>query len=162
MLEMPFSIVKLDKSIVQSAHRDRAASDFLRLVVKIAQSRSMKVIAEGVEDGATWARMRDYGVHAAQGFLVSRPLTPPRSRNGCKAGAGRRVASGRHEAARDGRGACVVHPRRRVCLVCAEDSGRSAKDHADRSPLRRRECFECGAGEIGNVTGSRSDLIRAA
>ncbi len=30
MLEMPFSIVKLDKSIVQSAHRDREAADFLR------------------------------------------------------------------------------------------------------------------------------------
>ncbi len=75
MLEMPFSSVKLDKSIVQSAGRDPAASAFLRHVVEVAVRRGMRVIAEGVEDLATWMRMRDHGVHAAQGFLVSRPLT---------------------------------------------------------------------------------------
>lgn len=74
MLEMPFSIVKLDKSIVQSAHRDREAADFLRSVVNAADRRGMTVIAEGVEDAATWTRMRDAGVDGAQGFLVSRPL----------------------------------------------------------------------------------------
>lgn len=75
MLEMPFSSVKLDKSIVQSAHRDPAASAFLRYVVEVAGRRGMRVIAEGVEDSATWTRMQACGVHAAQGFLVSHPLT---------------------------------------------------------------------------------------
>ncbi len=75
MLDMQFSIVKLDKSIVQSAHHDRAASDFLRYVVEGAKRRSMRVVAEGVEDAATWMRMRKSGVDGAQGFLVSRPLT---------------------------------------------------------------------------------------
>ena len=32
------------------------------------------VIAEGVEDGETWSRMRGFGTDGAQGFLVSRPL----------------------------------------------------------------------------------------
>jgi diguanylate cyclase len=34
------------------------------------------VVAEGIEDAATWTRLRAVGCDAAQGYHLSRPLPP--------------------------------------------------------------------------------------
>jgi EAL domain-containing protein (putative c-di-GMP-specific phosphodiesterase class I) len=35
----------------------------------------LKVIAEGVEDQASWDRLKEMGCDSAQGYFMSRPLT---------------------------------------------------------------------------------------
>lgn len=74
MLDMPFSIVKLDKSVVQARTEEAPNQAFLFAVLRLAARRALSVIAEGVEDEATWCRMKALGLRGAQGYFVSRPL----------------------------------------------------------------------------------------
>jgi EAL domain-containing protein (putative c-di-GMP-specific phosphodiesterase class I) len=75
LLDLPFTVLKLDKNLVQQASQDRATATFLATTLRNAAAASLTVIAEGVEDAETWAHMVACGVHQAQGFLVSHPLS---------------------------------------------------------------------------------------
>jgi EAL domain-containing protein (putative c-di-GMP-specific phosphodiesterase class I) len=74
LLDVPFSGIKLDKSIVGRVVTDSAAHAFTARMVGAARSRGLTVTAEGVEDAATWDRLVALGVDLAQGFLIARPL----------------------------------------------------------------------------------------
>ena len=73
LLALPFTSVKLDKQVVQDADQPENAR-LVESVVQAARRQSMLVIAEGVEDVATWHRIETLGADYAQGFLVARPL----------------------------------------------------------------------------------------
>jgi EAL domain-containing protein (putative c-di-GMP-specific phosphodiesterase class I) len=74
LLELPFTSLKLDKSVVQAAPGLPGSRDFLSHVLQVARARHLTVIAEGVEDRTTWRRIAALGIDQAQGFLVARPL----------------------------------------------------------------------------------------
>ncbi|CAH2604530.1 EAL domain-containing protein [Rhodovastum atsumiense] len=74
LMGLPFTILKLDKHVVRDSATDPHAARFLEGAVTAAHGAGMKVIAEGVEDVATWNRMAALAVDAAQGFLIARPL----------------------------------------------------------------------------------------
>jgi EAL domain-containing protein (putative c-di-GMP-specific phosphodiesterase class I) len=74
LVTLPFSSIKLDKSVVRSLPTTQATQDFVRCVMDLARVQRMPVTAEGVEDIDTWRLMRSLGVDHAQGFLVARPL----------------------------------------------------------------------------------------
>ncbi len=74
LLQLPFTSLKLDKGVVQCLARVPALEDFVRGVMDVARARHLSVVAEGVEDVATWQRMLALGIDHAQGFLVARPL----------------------------------------------------------------------------------------
>jgi EAL domain-containing protein (putative c-di-GMP-specific phosphodiesterase class I) len=74
LLAMPFTAVKLDIALVAESLSDPRAARFLEEVIARAKRAGMEVVAEGVEDQATWDRMRAAGADCAQGFLVARPL----------------------------------------------------------------------------------------
>jgi EAL domain-containing protein (putative c-di-GMP-specific phosphodiesterase class I) len=75
LLDLPFTGIKLDKSLVKRIADDRASHDFSARMVKVAKARGMTTTAEGVEDASTWDRLAGMGVDHAQGFLVARALT---------------------------------------------------------------------------------------
>lgn len=74
LLELPFTSLKFDKDLVQRLESSPAALDFMRQVIEVAEARGLGIVAEGVEDVATWQRVAGLGVQLAQGFLVARPL----------------------------------------------------------------------------------------
>ena len=74
LLALPFTAAKLDKELVRRAATDLEEAAFLEETVALARRAGLTVIAEGVEDAATWARMAALGVDLAQGFLVAKPL----------------------------------------------------------------------------------------
>ena len=76
LLDLPFTGVKLDKDVVQAVHTAPAIRAFAQRIIDRARARQLSVVAEGVEDIATWQRMHALGVDLAQGFLVARPLPP--------------------------------------------------------------------------------------
>jgi predicted signal transduction protein with EAL and GGDEF domain len=45
-------------------------------VLDVAQPEGRTVVAEGVEDAASWEMLRTLGCDDAQGFFMSRPLEP--------------------------------------------------------------------------------------
>ena len=75
LIGLPFTAMKLDKAVVQDSASSPAARHFLQRAITAARTAGMMVIAEGIEDPASWARMAELGVDAGQGFLIARPLT---------------------------------------------------------------------------------------
>ncbi len=73
-LRLPFSDVKLDRSVVAAAPGSAAARRFIVQVVRCAEASGQRVTAEGVASAVIWRAMAGLGVHRAQGFWVGRPL----------------------------------------------------------------------------------------
>ena len=74
LMDLPFTMMKLDKRVVQDSLVCPDAWHFLDRAVLSARRAGMAVVAEGVEDSRTWEAMKDAGVELAQGFLFSRPM----------------------------------------------------------------------------------------
>jgi len=74
LLELPFTSVKLDKAVVRQLPQVPALQDFVARIMDVARARQLSVVAEGVEDVATWRRMLALGVDHAQGFLIAHAL----------------------------------------------------------------------------------------
>lgn len=74
LMDLPFTGVKLDKSVVHDAPRSAVARRFIRQVLGRAQWHGRLITAEGVSSSAIWRQMAHLGVHRAQGFWVGRPL----------------------------------------------------------------------------------------
>jgi len=58
---------------LETDETSRALSD---AVMRIGDSLRMKVVAEGVEGQGQYKILKDQGYHVAQGYLLSRPLSP--------------------------------------------------------------------------------------
>jgi EAL domain-containing protein (putative c-di-GMP-specific phosphodiesterase class I) len=50
--------------------------------IDLAHNLGLRVIAEGVEDAATWQLLIDLGCDEAQGYHLGRPAPPPRCQPG--------------------------------------------------------------------------------
>ncbi len=74
LISLPFSEMKLDRSLVIAARDDRAARGALGAVVRMAHGLGLLIVAEGVETLATWQLARDIGADLAQGWMVGRPM----------------------------------------------------------------------------------------
>ena len=74
--DLPVAEVKIDKSFV-FAMADRGAETVVRSIVDLGHNLDLRVVAEGVEDHATLERLRHLRCHAAQGYVLSRPLSAP-------------------------------------------------------------------------------------
>ncbi len=73
LLGLPFTAVKLDMAVIRNRHRTDGAA-FLRRAIDAARANGAAVVAEGVEDEATWRGLAELGVDQVQGFLIARPL----------------------------------------------------------------------------------------
>ncbi len=78
---LPVQELKIDRSFVKRLGEDVRDRAIVRSVVDLAEGLGMRVVAEGVEDRATWRVLQDLGCDVAQGWYVCRPqpadvLTP--------------------------------------------------------------------------------------
>jgi EAL domain-containing protein (putative c-di-GMP-specific phosphodiesterase class I) len=79
LLHLPVHILKIDRSLISGTNEDGTpaldqSARIIDLIVEVAHSLNLGVIAEGVEDHAQLARLADAGCESAQGYLYSRPL----------------------------------------------------------------------------------------
>lgn len=71
--QLPLDELKIDRSFVQHAHRNRADAVLVRSTVELAHELGLKVVAEGVEEAECLDYLRSIGCDMAQGYLISRP-----------------------------------------------------------------------------------------
>lgn len=74
LVALPFSEMKLDRSLLAAATADRTVRGALASVVRMAHGLGLVVVAEGIETPQGWAVAREIGADLAQGWLVGRPL----------------------------------------------------------------------------------------
>ncbi|MGC9665461.1 putative bifunctional diguanylate cyclase/phosphodiesterase [Planosporangium sp. 12N6] len=72
--ELPIHEVKIDKSFVQRIGVDPRDRAVVRSAVQLGHALGLQVVAEGVEDAATYDQLTAEGCNLVQGYLVSRPL----------------------------------------------------------------------------------------
>jgi diguanylate cyclase (GGDEF)-like protein/PAS domain S-box-containing protein len=72
---LPVDQIKVDRSYVQGMALSEADAAIVRATVGLGRSLGMTVVAEGVEDTNTLARVVGAGATLAQGFYFTRPLT---------------------------------------------------------------------------------------
>jgi EAL domain-containing protein (putative c-di-GMP-specific phosphodiesterase class I) len=66
--------LKIDKSFILTLLREEADARIVRTIVALAQQFGLAVVAEGVEDEATFLALQALGCDYAQGWLFSRAL----------------------------------------------------------------------------------------
>lgn len=74
VLRIPFSAVKIDRSLLTGISSDRQAATFYHSIVMIMQHMGYKVIAEGAETETEVKLLEKWGVDMIQGYYFSRPM----------------------------------------------------------------------------------------
>ena len=79
--DLPLTTLKIDKSFVLKMSSVDGDAKIVRSTVQLGRSLGLKVVAEGVEDEASWDELKALGCSLAQGYYYSRPqaeavLTP--------------------------------------------------------------------------------------
>ena len=75
---MPVDELKIDKSFVMGMAENRDDETIVRSTIDLAHNMGLKVVAEGVESEAIVQRLAQLHCDLAQGFHLSRPLSPDR------------------------------------------------------------------------------------
>jgi diguanylate cyclase (GGDEF)-like protein len=71
---LPADELKLDRSLTAEVDTDPRAAAIVGHPVALAHDLGLRLVAEGVEDLATGAVLRDVGCDVAQGYAVARPM----------------------------------------------------------------------------------------
>ena len=72
--KMPITLLKLDRSFITLIEDDLVAQEIVSAVIKIAKSKKIKTIAEGVETEGQLKMLEDFGCDYVQGFLFGKPM----------------------------------------------------------------------------------------
>jgi len=73
--ELPVDEVKVDRSFVKDMAVSSRDACIVRSVIDLGHNLGLRVVAEGVEDEATLALLREWGCDLVQGYLLGRPVS---------------------------------------------------------------------------------------
>jgi diguanylate cyclase (GGDEF)-like protein len=71
---LPVDELKIDRSFVQHMAIDQSDATIVRTIVDLGRNLGIRVVAEGVEDEETWAKLAEVGCDTIQGYVLSKPL----------------------------------------------------------------------------------------
>ena len=74
--KLPVDEVKIDQSFVFGLLEDKADAAIVQATIRLGHDLGLRVVAEGVEDSGTQARLTEWGCDIIQGYLISRPMPP--------------------------------------------------------------------------------------
>ena len=75
LTQLPISLLKIDKSFIQSMNENMNDAMIVRSIIDLAHNMNLKVIAEGVEDKQTLSTIRQLKCDMVQGYIFGRPMT---------------------------------------------------------------------------------------
>jgi EAL domain-containing protein (putative c-di-GMP-specific phosphodiesterase class I) len=72
--QLPFDVLKIDKTFVDDVAHGSEDSAFARAIIKLGQTLGLTMVAEGVEHADQAARLGELGCDFAQGYWFAKPL----------------------------------------------------------------------------------------
>jgi diguanylate cyclase (GGDEF)-like protein len=76
IMRLPVQELKIDRSFISRMASDEEVSTIVRSTIDLGHNLGLKVVAEGVEDQSAWNILRSLGCDDAQGYFMSKPLSP--------------------------------------------------------------------------------------
>jgi len=73
--QLPVHCLKIDRAFIDNLDGDDANRRIVKSSIQLAHEFNLDVVAEGVEDAAAAALLRDYGCDYAQGYFFARPVS---------------------------------------------------------------------------------------
>ena len=73
-MRLPFSSIKLDRSLLFDICSDEKRAQFYQSVVEIFRRMNYRIVAEGVETEAEMRLLSSWNVDMIQGYYFSKPL----------------------------------------------------------------------------------------
>jgi diguanylate cyclase (GGDEF)-like protein len=74
--QLPVEAVKIDKSFVLAMSEDPGNAMIVKSTIDLGHNLGLEVVAEGVEDNSVYNQLAALGCDYAQGYFLSRPLSP--------------------------------------------------------------------------------------
>ncbi|MFL5823594.1 MAG: EAL domain-containing protein, partial [Solirubrobacteraceae bacterium] len=74
--KLPIDELKIDRSFVTPMLEDKSDLIIVKSTINLGHELGMRIVAEGVEDERTLMRLATLGADLAQGYHLSRPLSP--------------------------------------------------------------------------------------
>ena len=74
IIDMPVTVVKLDKLLSEEYFKNKKAQAIVTAVIEMAHSLGIKIIAEGIESQDEFEAMKKLGVDYIQGFFFAKAL----------------------------------------------------------------------------------------
>ncbi|MDE6848336.1 MAG: EAL domain-containing protein, partial [Ruminococcus sp.] len=71
---LPITLLKLDRSFIIDIEHDNIAYEIVSSVIRIAKSKKIETIAEGIENPAQEDILRKAGCDFGQGYLYGKPM----------------------------------------------------------------------------------------
>ena len=65
--------MKIDKAFVRQLGQT-GSPRIAEIIVELGQTLGLRVLAEGIEDRATWDALQTMGCHEGQGYFIARPM----------------------------------------------------------------------------------------
>jgi diguanylate cyclase (GGDEF)-like protein/PAS domain S-box-containing protein len=76
---LPVDILKISKPFVDGVGKDDPEGSALaRSIIKLGDNLKLQTVAEGIELEGQLSDLQRFGCHSGQGFLLARPVEPPR------------------------------------------------------------------------------------
>lgn len=76
IMRLPVQELKIDRSFISRMGSDEEIATIVRSTIDLGHNLGLKVVAEGVEDQSAWNILRSLGCDDAQGYFMSKPLSP--------------------------------------------------------------------------------------
>jgi EAL domain-containing protein (putative c-di-GMP-specific phosphodiesterase class I) len=74
--QLPFDTLKIDRSFIKELGVNAEGTEIVGTILKLAESLSMNVVAEGIETDGQLARLTELGCDYGQGFYFSKAVDP--------------------------------------------------------------------------------------
>jgi EAL domain-containing protein (putative c-di-GMP-specific phosphodiesterase class I) len=73
---MPVDVLKMNKAFIKNIGSDEKGIHFVQMIVDIAKTLNVPVVAEGVETESQMLLLKELGCSLVQGFYFSHPMPP--------------------------------------------------------------------------------------
>ncbi|HZP72739.1 MAG TPA: EAL domain-containing protein [Gaiellaceae bacterium] len=76
LMNLEVDTLKIDKAFVLGMSNGGRNASIVKTIIDLAHVCDLKVVAEGVETQEDWQTLNNHGCDTAQGFLISKPVSP--------------------------------------------------------------------------------------
>lgn len=74
LVKTPFTELKIDRALIANCEHEESTAAALKSIISLGQHLGLEVVAEGVENQAQLALLRQFECDAVQGFLISKAV----------------------------------------------------------------------------------------